>query len=158
MRTLRRPRLALAALSAGLMLVSGGCGSNPFDFDELGRERQALAEARQQWASTGVDSYEFTVSVHCMCGPLTMRVRVVDGVVVSRVRDGQPVPTDELGYADTVEELFAYLERALDQRPAEIDVDYGARGVPTHAFIDWSKSVFDEESGFGVADFTPIAN
>jgi len=140
------------------MLLAGGCGSNPFDFDELERERQALAEARQQWASTGVDSYEFTVSVHCMCGPLEMRVRVIDGAVVSRVylRDGQPVPANELSGHDTVEELFAYLEYALDRRPAEIEAEYDARGVPTSVFVDWSKNAMDEEGGFGVSDFTLI--
>lgn len=158
MRSLRPSRASRWLAVTGLVLLASACGANPFDFDVLERERQALAEARQQWASTGIDSYEFTVNVRCMCGPLQMRVRVVDGAVVSRVwlRDGQPVPADELTGLDTVEELFAYLERALDREPAEIEVDYDARGIPTHAFIDWTKAAIDEESGFGVEGFTVI--
>ena len=158
MHRLRRLSTAAWIAVAGLPLVAAAC-SNPFASSDLERARDRLADARREWALVGVDSYEYTVGLWCFCGDTgPVRVRVLDGVVVSRVYvpSGDPVPGDRFANVDTVEELFDYVEAALDQRPEEVELGFGFRGVPMEAWFDYSRNVADEEGGFGVSEFAVI--
>lgn len=145
--------LALAALP-----LAAAC-TNALAAD-LEAERRELAEQRQKWEQAGIDSYEMTIGLSCYCGVTgPIRVRVENGQVVWRVfvdRD-EPVPADYLDERDTVEEIFAYLERTLDREPDAIDITYyPERGVPREADIDpWSNAI-DDESRFFVHEFTPV--
>ena len=148
-----RSRIAALAGAVTLALAAGACG-DIFGSSELGRERERLASARARWASADVQSYELTVGRSCFCGdvgPIT--VTVEDGQVVSRVytESGQPVPAERFTDLDTVEDLFEFVEAALDEDPADVNVRYDERhGFPTTAFFDFEVNVADEENGFVV--------
>jgi hypothetical protein len=150
-------RLRRAALLAAIVpLFAAGCG-DIFGSGDLGRERDELADARGRWTRNGTDSYEMVVSRVCYCGPMQVRVRVQGGQVVSRVdpETGQPVTASWADGIDTVEDLFRFIDDALDEDPHEADAEYDdSRGFPTGAYFDFEENMADEENGFVVSGFT----
>ncbi len=119
-------------------------------------EQMELERARQLWEAEGVDDYR-------------MQVRLTGawfgGAAVIHVRNGVPVSVEPVGeslgetgdlwsHYDTVEELFAILQRAVDEDADHIDASFHARyGLPVDVYIDFRESWADDESGFIVETF-----
>jgi hypothetical protein len=137
----------LAALSA--------C-SNPNE----ARERERMERHRQVWNAQGIDDYRMTVHVG---------TGLIGGGAVIEVRDGVPVsiqpaepdlgqlPLSRFAEYDTVEELFAVLERAFEADVHEVRAEYDTRyGLPVSVMIDPRRDVIDEERRFTVQGFTKL--
>jgi Family of unknown function (DUF6174) len=106
-----------------------------------------LDAAEQRWERFAARDYAYVVTRTCgRC--VTTPARIV-------VRGGKPRRTPR-GYAslDTVPELFAYVQKAIDSHPFELHVRYGPRsGVPTMVAADQERGVADDVTGFVVQRF-----
>ncbi len=146
----RRACGSLAILSLPALAAACCCGI----VDSGAQER--LREAKQRWEANEPPAYELTVSYACYCGgPVARPVRVVvqDGQPVEYhyVDDpSEPVEVEAIAHIDTVEELFARVEHALDEDADQLDVDYDAElGYPRSIAIDYRETWADDEVSYG---------
>lgn len=112
---------------------------------------------RALWEQREPASYEMTLTYTSMIGPRPLRIRVVDGRVVSSRdlrRGGVPHAGSDLPV--TVDGVFELL--AADQRTAdEVRVAYDERwGFPSSVAVDPEKSSIDEEHGYGISHFVAL--
>jgi len=107
-----------------------------------------LADARERWASTGIEEYRFEYSRACEClasqvGPFVV---TVSGGEVEDVESlaGAPLPDDYVAF--TVAGLFERIGDAFEQGADRVDVAYDAAlGFPIDVEIDYDRGVVDEE-------------
>jgi hypothetical protein len=136
-----------------LSIAAGGCGDDP-----LGPEEETLAGARALWEAAGHSVYTYRYRLSCFCPPQlleTARVSVSDGQVtaVYLLDADAPAPPDTYDLYDTIDGLFARLERDLASDPAVFEVAYdAAAGYPTSAQVDISEQIADEEYSFTASD------
>jgi hypothetical protein len=154
MRSLTLAALLLAVALAAVPVAAGQAGSPQHKTDpdiSSGKEQRRLSNARKLWKARGVPSYRYQLSVNCFCPPMR-DIRIV-------VRNGRPaVYSDkELDDQATVPRLFRTIQDAIDRKAAKLDVTYGPRGVPRSIYIDRESYVADEEVGYVIRGFRPIA-
>ncbi|USN56994.1 MAG: META domain-containing protein [Candidatus Peribacteria bacterium] len=117
---------------------------------------QTSLDAAQDLRNThNTSTYGLQVSVSCFCPEdyiAPIQYNVIDG----------DVDTDSVVYADgrevtverqtlTVEDLFALIQEAIDEKADSITVAYDdTYGYPTHLFIDRSFLIADEEMGYTI--------
>lgn len=141
------------AVVAGCLAVMAACGDE-HPTGPLEGEPMEVAAARALWNAQGVDDYRMTVR---LTGPWA------NGAAVILVHNGVPVVVHQIGQYhgttpasfseyDTVEELFAQLERDADRVIAEF---HPRLGLPVDGFIDVHADAIDDESGFIVESFEP---
>jgi hypothetical protein len=142
-----------------LALMLQACGREPVH----SAEADNLARARAQWSRQGPSSYRYTLYVDCFCpGLMRTPVRVV-------VRDGQVVSSDptrpgldsfdlkSIRDHDTVLDLFAEVQQAIDREPFQLEVEYHPElGYPVSLWVDLRQEVIDEEYGFRISSFHPM--
>ncbi len=97
----------------------------------------------------------------CFCGggtaPAEVVVRNGQRVSVTIVETGEPVPAQFASLYLTVDELFDFVEDAIDRKAHRIDVEYDPDlGVPIEISIDYEENVIDEEMAFRASSFTPL--
>jgi len=150
----RTLRLRLSAAVLALPLAIAACNGSPSG--PSAADRAAFLRARAQWAALGARSYTFVVGMRCFCGHLEIRTTVVDGVATSRtfVHDGSPVPDNQFRTLETVDAMLAHVEKAINDRVAELDATYDERGVPVNVYIDYEANTIDEEFGWDVTSLT----
>ncbi len=151
MNLLRRTAAALASAVA-----LSACSGNP----TLADEEAQMERSRQVWNAQGIDDYRMIVRITGgMLGGSAL-VEVRDGVPVSvQPAEGGPqhLPMSAFAGYDTVEELFAILERAFDRDVHELKAEYDPHfGVPIDVDIDPMRDAIDEEHGFVVEGFTVL--
>lgn len=152
-RSMALPALMLAALS--------GCEGLLSDGNEQQRDQFRVASTR--WEAAGLDSYSYTLQLICACGtPTELRdvlITVEDGVPVSRMYEGNPptnAPASIFGAFDTVDELFAAVEEAIEGDPDLLNVIYDPTyGVPLLLQWDPSSGDPDDHLAFELAGFAP---
>jgi hypothetical protein len=111
-----------------------------------GTLQRRLDDARGRWRAAHLRSYRYAVSTSCFCAP--------SGAVVYVVRDGRPrVPQRGEKSLATVPRLFRTIQAAIDHRVANLDVIYGARGVPKSISIDNAAGIADDEVAYAIAGF-----
>jgi hypothetical protein len=151
---MHRRKLALLLL-ASIAAVAGG-GSAVAQNEDVpdpqiadGTEQRRLDSARGVWRGLGIDSYSFRVQRQCFCPTDVTKPRVMV------VRKGRPVGKipSHLRAVATVPRLHKMVQEAIDKEVARLDVRYGARGVPTHVYIDRSFRIADEEDAYLVDRF-----
>ena len=110
-----------------------------------------LTRNRQLWASAKLHDYEFDYRRSCYCAAETrepVHITVRGDVIVSviRLRDGAPA-IDRFVSWPRVDELFADVERQLEQGAARIDVVYDPTyGFPRSIIVDVLLMAVDDES------------
>lgn len=135
--------IAVTALLAG---VTSCAITGPSATDE----ELELARNRQRWASSNTHDYEFDFRRSCFCPPeATEQVRIVvrqDAIVsVVRLRDGQPATTSFTVWP-RVDELFAEVQRLLEEGPGRLDVSYDPTlGYPRSIVVDVLLMAVDDE-------------
>ncbi|HZG44199.1 MAG TPA: DUF6174 domain-containing protein [Longimicrobium sp.] len=151
MNLLRRTAAAVASVVA-----LSACAGSPTLADEKAR----MERNRQVWIAQGIDDYRMTVRLQGGWFSGSVVVEVRDGVPVSRhtpANEPQQVPPEAFAEYDTVEELFAILERAFENDADDVDATYDPTlGLPLDVFIDPMKNAIDEEHGFVVQGFTVL--
>jgi len=122
-----------------------------------------LTAARTRWTNQLPTTYSFTWMQGCECiGDMTrpMRISVTSGQITSAVfvDDQRAVGEPVRGYLVTIDGVFDKIQAAIDQDAAGITVAYDpARGYPTSVFVDYSRTVADEELSLQISDFAPNA-
>jgi hypothetical protein len=121
--------------------------------------RVDLAKAQATWQARKPASYEFTIEVRCFClgimrPPPTFRVVAGEPSPVATLgKDSQ----DLYGSYNTVEKLFAAIERSLTRGQYKSTVHYDDTfGFPVRADLDPQRYVHDEELYLRVSDFGVI--
>ena len=137
-----------SGVAAGLTAMLAACAS------PTGEEME-LERARALWNSRKIDDYQMTVRLNgaWLGGAAVIQVR--NGTPVSvRPLGEQVLPGDVFNGYDTVEELFAGLQHAVDNDADRIDAKFHARyGVPLDVYIDVRTTWADDEHGFDVESF-----
>lgn len=144
---MKRSRLVVACLA---MLAA--CG------DATGVESapMELERARGLWDARGVEDYRMTVRLTGAWIGGAAEIQVRGGVPVSVRAVGMPegIPAEAFRHYDTVEELFAILQHAVDDDAERIAAEYHPRlGVPVEVYIDHRLNSVDDEHGFIVEAF-----
>jgi len=105
-----------------------------------------LDAAKHRWQRLRARNYTYLVTPTCgRCETTTGRIKV---------RDGKPFGTPPaLRAYDTVPELLARVQRAIDSHAYRVDVTYDKRGVPTTLAVDESRSLADDVTGYSVERF-----
>ena len=105
-----------------------------------------LDAAKHQWQRLHARNYTYLVTPTCgRCETTTAKIVV---------KNGKPVGTPPaLRAYDTVPELLARVQRALDSDVYRVDVTYDKRGVPTMLAVDQDRSVADDVMGYSVERF-----
>lgn len=150
--TARLLQLALAAVALQ------GCTGGPFGASGA---RAELLGGRALWQREGAADYAYTVRRVCFCGPEVagpVRVEVRGGHTVSvATPGGQSLAMGAFDRLDTVEELFATVEEAIERDPHHLMAGYDpARGHPVSLYVDYDGRTVDEENGFEVTGFTVL--
>jgi hypothetical protein len=119
-------------------------------------KRFELERARQLWEDRQVADYDMTVQLTgaWVTGAAEIQVRGGVPVSVQAVGEGNRLPVEAFREYDTVEELFAVLQHAVDEDADRIDAQFDARfGVPVDVYVDYRESWADDEHGFIVESF-----
>jgi hypothetical protein len=142
-----------------LLLSACSLVTDPSRFDGIARD---LSLNMRRWHDRGYSSYDYVVWNQCFCvlGGVQVRVSVRDGQVVNVVYEGTGLPLASnlaSGYGD-VERLFRLIDDAIVAHAASIRATYDPTlGYPADVFIDNILNAADDESGFRVTTFTPVA-
>ena len=149
-----RTLLVLLPLLSGCVIFSSAHG----DLQE------ELDSHRTMWDVAGITDYRIQFQRLCLnCSVeilVPVHITVRDGVIesVTDVDTGQPVDPEVTGTYQTIDELFDFIQRAIDQNAAVIDVAYdGVLGYPNDADIDLSRSQFNDDVGFEIRDFEDLS-
>ena len=145
-------------LPLAVALLAGACSGSPFDASGAEADLQA---GRSRWRQQGTPDYAYTIRRVCFCGP------EVAGPVRVEVRGGHTVKVETFGgrtlamgafdRLDTVEELFAAVEDAIERDPHQLTAAYDpTRGHPVALAVDYDRYAVDEETGFQVTDFVAL--
>jgi hypothetical protein len=138
--------------------VAGSC--SVLGLDDYEGERDRLDAARAVWRAQERGDYTFVLQRSCFCGggtePAVVTVEGGERVSVTVVQTGEPVPAEFAQYYLTVDELFDFIEDAIDRKAHRITVEYDRDvGYPVHIFIDYEENTIDEEMGFDASAFEP---
>jgi Family of unknown function (DUF6174) len=139
--------LRIASLS--LLVVSMSCS------DAIGPRRQTtdLEAAHQRWRAQNLHTYAFTLQRSCFCVNVHPLYVAVVSDTVAGVFDLATGAEVDRQLGETVEDLFAFVQTAID-RPAErIVVEYdGAKGFPSAIDYDGAAQIADDEVVYRVSD------
>ncbi len=111
---------------------------------------------RAVWRANRPASYRYSIHRQCFCGAEArgpVEVEVSGSTVVGRVYvdTGEAVPRDFASVFPSVDGLFDVLEDAVARRADEIQVVWDpTTGIPMDFFIDYSREIADEESGYEI--------
>jgi hypothetical protein len=151
--TFERARISLTLIVAGCVAApppAPGVPPSPFEIN------------RVEWTRSHPHSYAFTYRDQCFCDASYLWVRIV--VVNDTVAQADLLPVQDArvkksnGFQrPTVDSLFALIARAYAANAYAVDVQYDPKyHFPSHAELDWSKNIIDDEFTFDARDFTPI--
>ncbi|HEV2150501.1 MAG TPA: DUF6174 domain-containing protein [Longimicrobiaceae bacterium] len=147
-----RLSLAIAAVVLSTAVLAS-CSEPMGPADETAR----LERHRRLWAAQGANSYRMTVRLHGAWtgGAAVIEVRGGVPVAISPLHHPNgPVAPETFRHHDTVEELFAVVQFALEQEAERLEVKYSSRfGVPSFVDVDLRSTWADDEHGFSVEDF-----
>ena len=142
---MRRSLLMIVALLVGATTLTQAQG--------VGFAEQ-LAAAEAIWKRAPLRSYEYTlhygaIVVNADCKSLTLRTRVVNGVVMRTVG----CQALRSSYS-SVPMMFQFLKETLATHPDKIEVTFDeTMGYPVRVFVDPKSDVTDDEFYFEVTDF-----
>lgn len=144
-----------------LLSTLAGCGLG----DDDSFQRQNLAQALTRWDTKDVASYSYILELQCFCAPASelkpVLVTVKNGAVASlqywdeTPSKRAPAPASIFGPYDTVEDLFALVDDAIDRDADVLQVRYDAEyGFPDMVNVDYEAGG-SEQLFFTVSQFKP---
>ena len=141
-------------LGVALLVVVASCR------DAVG-PRQQIAEldaAQRHWRAQNLHTYAFTLQHTCFCGNVHPIYVVVLSDTVAGALDLQTGTAVDPRLGGTIDDLFAFVHNAIDQRAALIRVEYdGAKGFPTTIDYDGSAQIADDETFIRASDVHMIS-
>lgn len=162
MKQRRRPQVNLFVVLL-LVPLALGASCSVLGLDSYDDERERLEAARETWDAQNIDSYSYVLRRICFCAGATQPARVVvengQKVSVTLVETGEPVAEYEVEFFLTIDELFDFVEDAIDREAHSIEVTYDPdRGIPLTISIDYEEMAVDEEMAFEASQFQPSSN
>jgi Family of unknown function (DUF6174) len=143
--------LRLAALS--LLMVAMSCS------DSLAPQRQTtdLEAAHQRWRAQNLHTYAFALQRSCFCGNVhPLYIAVVNDTVVGAL-DLETVTWVDRQLGETIEDLFTFVQSAIDRPAQQIRVVYDtAKGFPSEIDYDGAAQIADDEISYRISDVHPI--
>lgn len=120
-------------------------------------ETTDLQAAHQRWRAQDLHTYAFTLQQNCFCGNIhPLYVAVVSDTIVG-VLDFETGAWVDRKLGKTVDDLFAFVQSAIDRRAQRIRVEYDtARGFPRHIDYDGAAQIADDEIVYSASDVHPI--
>ena len=122
-----------------------------------------LTEHRALWDVAAITDYSMRFQRLCVFCDVDFLIPVritVRGDTIDTVIDldsGAPVTETTAGTFLTIDELFDFIQDAIDQNASEIDVRYEAvLGYPTDVNIDLTRSFFNDEAQFEIREFQEL--
>src|SRR5437879_1615792 len=122
-----------------------------------------LAAAEAKWAANKPQVYEFRISPRFCCvirlkGPsLEPMVFRVDNGKPSLV-SGEPALVAQGDIYNTVEKLFTFIRAKNAKRPYRTEIEYDPDfGYPRRVYIKLFENAADDEYGFVIEGFRPLA-
>lgn len=117
-----------------------------------------LQQAQQRWQAQTLDSYSYTLALSCFCVDEVRQpvvITVTDGETASIVRaeGGDPASAEFFVDYNTVDKLFALIQKAIDEGADEVAVTYDPTlGYPIDIKVDTSFQMADEELYLTMSD------
>jgi hypothetical protein len=146
------PRRLLHSLIAASLAVVAACG------DPVGPGRSDLRINREKWLQHGYRDYSVTMGKFCFCADIgPFDVRVLGDSVVAAVRTSDGAPTLEIKYLPTVNKLFDFIQKAIDDNTKTISVTYDAElGFPREVVYDLAGQAYDAGVTYTLRDLKPL--
>ena len=148
------------AIGAALIIGSAGACDALTGLDDYSREERDLDRARRNWSLSDVEDYDYVLRRRCYCelGGEPVRVTVRNGFVVDLEVEstGELLPLSWAHRYPPVTGLFSLVRQAIDRGAFQVDAIYDQQyGVPIDIWVDYSRNVADEETGYEVDSFHP---
>ena len=146
--TRARGAVAATVLLSGCVIFSAG------DDDPQAN----LTEHRALWDGTGIADYTFNFQRICFCNaqfiiPVRLTIRGDTIIEVFDLQEEQPIETYAPGDYLGIDELFDFLQGAIDQNAVEIDVSYDQNlGHPVDITVDFSRQRFNDDLAFQIRE------
>jgi len=142
-------RLAGLALLAAAASCSDSTSPLPQFFE--------LQAARSRWHAQNLHTYAVVVQHSCFCGNVNPLYTVVVNDEVAGVLDLQTNQSLDPKSSQSVDDLFDFIQRAIDQHADVIRVEFDpTKGFPTSIDYDGSAGIADDEVSFRITDVHPI--
>ena len=136
-----------------LLVVATSCS------DAVGPKQEIteLETAHQRWRAQNLHTYAFTLQRACFCGNVHPLYVLVLRDSVAGVLDLQTGAMVDRQLGETVEDLFSFIQTAIDRPAHLIRAEYDAtKGFPTEIDYDGAAQIADDEIFFRVSDVHPI--
>lgn len=127
--------------------------------NEWEARRDEMVRNAALWEAAALDAYRYELSRACFCALAgDFVVTVEEGVVVSARRaQADTVPHSELQYLETVDDLFATVQRAIEHEAYRFRVEYHPElGYPTLIDLDPERNTIDEEIWLVAGNLTAL--
>ncbi len=122
-----------------------------------------LTEHRALWDVAAITDYSMRFQRLCVFCEIDFLIPVritVRGDTIDTVTDldtGAPVTETTAGTFLTIDELFDFIQDAIDQNASEINIRYHqVLGYPTDVDIDLTRSFFGDEAQFEIREFQEL--
>lgn len=138
--------IARGVLRAVALVALVACAESPTE-----QREEDLATARARWRAGGLADYDFELRRVCYCPDGAVRlvtVSVRGSAFASLVHTDDGTAADTVWFRDflTMERVFDYLERAVEERPAVFMATYDAvLGYPVSVELDGDRQIADDE-------------
>ena len=113
--------------------------------------------AKERWESKNITSYTINLSVNCFCLPsLPIDIKVEDDIITEINGDSitQSQLENDYWYANTVNDLFIFIEQHLAQDPYQKILGFNSTyGYPEEIWFDLEEMIADEEIGYMISSF-----
>ena len=143
--------MRLAGLAALAIAISCGDATGP------GHQPTDLEAARQLWRAQNLHTYAFTIQRTCFCANVHPLYVFVLSDTVAGVLDLETGATADRQLGETVEDLFTFVQSAIDRHAQVIRAEYdAAKGFPTEIDYDGEAQLADDEVTVRVSDVHPV--
>lgn len=157
----RKPWLRTIQRAGMVILATLACaGCDIFSLDTLSDDRDRLNQAREQWRDEGYFSYEFVLDRDCFCtfGNQPAILVVQSGIILSitAVDEDEPLEAEDEEYYLSIEGLFDFIEEAIVQGAAGLDVRYDqTTGHPVSIYVNYIRGTSLDDVRYNVSSLVP---
>jgi hypothetical protein len=121
------------------------------------RQIKDLETAHKLWQTRNLHTYAFTLQRSCFCGNTDPLYVVVLNDRIGGVFDLNTGAFVDVQSGKTIEDLFAFIQTAIDHHASVIRAEYdAASGFPTEIDYDGAAMIADDEVSFRTSDVHPI--
>lgn len=124
--------------------------------DDYGDFQKLLDRNIAQWESQQLEEYAFSYERSCFCTPLRQSSLVNDGEVIRSYDNLEKVfvPNDDLEDHVTIEDLFALVQEAIDEKADALSIEFDEDfGYPVRVSVNFSYAVADDEISYELKSF-----